>query len=51
MTAKCWTGVEIRCPKCGGDSEYLRDQDHDGGTCEIFRCLKCQWIIHVELPD
>ena len=48
---KCWSGAEVDCPKCGGEVEYVKDMDHDFGTCEIFDCLVCGHRIHVEMPD
>ena len=55
-SANAWNGAEViheaRNPSgCHGEVEYLRDDDHDGGSCEVFRCLKCGASIHIEMPD
>jgi hypothetical protein len=50
---KAWDGGELLpCKKCGVDDwESLEDRDHDGGSCEIFKCKNCGSTIHIELPD
>ncbi len=50
--AEDWAGRKVVCPRCKSeDVEYLTDEDHDGGECEVFHCKKCGKLIHVELPD
>lgn len=49
-TATDWDGVKVYCT-CGGPTEYVKDAEHDGGDCEVFRCLTCGKHTHVELPD
>ena len=48
--ANSWSDAEVLC-RCRSKTEYLRDEDHDGGSCEIFKCLAGCGTIHVELPD
>jgi len=51
MSAHAWNGAAVKCD-CGSTNvKYEKDVDHDGGSCEIFRCLDCRKRIHVELPD
>lgn len=45
-----WAGVPVKC-SCGGDCRYVGHRDHDGGSCEVFRCMACEVSVHVELPD
>lgn len=33
------------------DSVHLRDEEHDGGDCDVRRCPHCHLTFHVELPD
>ena len=48
---KAWDGGTVKCD-CGSTNvEYVKDSDHDGGTCEVFRCQDCHTRIHIELPD
>ena len=51
--AKAWDGSELLpCKQCGEDAwEHLDDVDHDGGSCQVFRCSSCARTIHIELPD
>ena len=49
--AKTWTGGLATCDCGATNAEYLKDRDHDGGTCEVFRCRNCGGSFHVELPD
>lgn len=49
--ATCWDGATVKCD-CGSlNVKYEDDRDHDGGTCEVFRCQDCRASIHIELPD
>jgi hypothetical protein len=46
-----WGGYPARCD-CGAENAaYVKDVDHDGGTCEVFRCRACGSLFHVEMPD
>lgn len=48
----CWSGATVKCGDCGSeDVEYVRDEEHDGGDCEVFRCNSCNRTLHIELPD
>ena len=49
-TATNWENRQVWCD-CGGATVYWRDVEHDGGDCEVFKCLTCGKHIHVELPD
>ena len=49
-TATNWENRQGWCD-CGGATVYWRDVEHDGGDCEVFKCLTCGKHIHVELPD
>lgn len=40
-----WSGIEAF------SADYVRDVDHDDGTCAIYRCRLCGGEFHVELPD
>ena len=52
MTAKTWTGATVTCDTCESQNcEYVKDVDHDGGSCEVYKCLDCQSRFHIELPD
>ena len=33
------------------DAVHLRDEEHDGGECEVFECPNCHLVFHVEMPD
>lgn len=50
---KTWDGATLKpCKDCGKDDwEHLEDEDHDMGSCQVFRCKACKITIHVELPD
>lgn len=57
--ANCWTGAEVRCPACKGETRDREDEYgglSGGGDYEVFECLdpKCERStrrIYVELPD
>ena len=57
--ATCWTGAEVRCKACKGETVDLEDEYgslSDGGSFERFACTdpKCpefRRMIYVELPD
>lgn len=57
--ARCWTGAEVRCRKCGGFTRALEDEYGslaDGGSYERFECVEpmapeCRETIYIELPD
>ena len=49
--ANYWNGATVQCD-CGSENvEYVKDVDHDMGTCEVFKCQDCGKSIHNELPD
>lgn len=33
------------------DAALIRDEEHDGGDCAVYRCPHCHLTFHVELPD
>jgi hypothetical protein len=51
MTAAAWDGATVKCDCGSSDCEYVKDVDHDDGSCEVFQCLACNRHFHVELPD
>ena len=51
MVAHYWNGVKAVC-ECGSENtKYIKDVDHDDGTCEVIKCLDCGKSWHNELPD
>jgi hypothetical protein len=47
-----WAGATVTCDWCKSTLvQYVKDVDHDDGSCEVFECLACNHRIHVELPD
>jgi len=49
---KTWDGTKLKQCKCGADNwNYIGDEDHDDGVCEVFKCAACGQRIHIELPD
>jgi len=40
-----------KCNRCGGPMHYVKDVDHDEGTCEVYDCDVCGHRMHFELPD
>lgn len=48
----CWTGKPAVCEHCDSmNCQYVKDVDHDDGSCEVFDCRACGRRFHVELPD
>jgi hypothetical protein len=48
--AKCWDGEEVICT-CGGETEYLSDEDYGYSDYEVFTCKECGKRIKIELPE
>lgn len=47
----CWSGATVKCD-CGSlRVEYVKDVDHDDGSCEVFKCEDCGASFHIEMPD
>ena len=53
---KTWDGATLICTNknCKSSDEnikYIKDMDHDSGSCSVYKCTACNESFHIELPD